>query len=167
MILKNISKNFINNLILIISFFLLDRITKIYVIKLSEKNLGGDLFLSKFLNISLIWNEGIAFGLFSFDKNYLYNFISLLIFALILLVLFLSAKSEGIKKWSYLLIFSGGLGNLTDRIYYKGVPDFIDFHYQNFHWFVFNVADIFISIGIIYLLIDEIFLKNKNKNENI
>ena len=70
---KYLNKNFIINFLLIILIFLLDRISKIYVISQSEKNLFSDLFNSKYLNISLIWNEGIAFGLFSFDESHFYN----------------------------------------------------------------------------------------------
>merc|ERR1711991_1072143 len=116
---------------------------------------------SKFLNIRLIWNEGIAFGLFSFGEKTLYNILTIIILIIILVIGFMIIKSEGFKKYSLLMILAGGLGNVFDRIFYKAVPDFIDFHVGNFHWFIFNVADIFITIGIIFLIILEFTANNK------
>ena len=167
MILKNISKNFYINLISIILIFLLDRISKIYVIDLSNKALISEIFSSNFLNINLIWNEGIAFGFFSFNQNYWYNFLTLIILAVILIVFVMMIKSSGIKKYSLLMIFSGALGNLYDRFFYKAVPDFIDFHIGEFHWFIFNLADIFITIGVIFMIISELIGNNKKKYEQI
>ena len=156
-----IKKNFFINLSFILLIFLLDRISKIYVIDLDKKFLGTEMFSSKFLNVSLIWNEGIAFGLFSFGEKTLYNILTILILIIILAIGFMIIKSEGFKKYSLLMILGGGLGNVFDRIFYKAVPDFIDFHVGNFHWFIFNVADIFITIGIIFLIILEFTDSNK------
>jgi len=142
--------------------FILDRITKMYVIYLSEKSLGSEIFNSLFLNIFLIWNKGIAFGLLSFDQNNLYNFITVFILIIILILFVLIYKSEKLKKYSYIMITGGALGNLFDRIKYSSVPDFIDIHFKEFHWFIFNVADIFITIGILCLIFDEIFLERKS-----
>ena len=125
------------------------------------------IFSSKFLNVYLIWNEGIAFGLFSFDQNNLYNFLTLFILLIILVILKMISKSSGFKKYSLLMIFGGALGNVFDRIIYKAVPDFIDFHIGNFHWFIFNFADVFISLGVIFMIIYELFLSNKKNHENI
>ena len=141
-----LNKNFLINLLTIIIIFSLDRISKFYVISQSEKNLSYDLFESKFLNINLVWNEGIAFGLLSFDKNHLYNLLTILIIVLIIIIFFMILKSKGLKKYSLLMVLGGALGNLYDRIYFKAVPDFIDFHIGNFHWFIFNVSDIFLSL---------------------
>ncbi len=163
---KYLNKNFIINFFLIILIFLLDRISKIYVISQSEKNLFSDLFNSKYLNISLIWNEGIAFGLFSFDESHFYNFLTILITIITVIIFFMILKNSGFKKYSFLMIFGGALGNLYDRIFFKAVPDFIDFHIGNFHWFIFNFADIFISIGVICLIYDEIFLEKKENEQN-
>ena len=162
MITKNLRKNFIINLSLILLIFLLDRILKIYVIFLDKKFLGSEIFSSKFLNIQLFWNEGIAFGLFSLKQGKLYNFLTIIIMILIILILYLAFKSNGIKKYSLLLIFGGAIGNLYDRIFYNAVPDFIDFHIGNFHWFIFNVADIFITIGVIFMILLE-FTATNNK----
>ena len=162
MIIKNLRKNFIINLSLILLIFLLDRISKIYVIFLDKKFLGSEIFSSKFLNIQLFWNEGIAFGLFSLKQGKLYNFITIIIMILIILILYLAFKSNGIKKYSLLLIFGGAIGNLYDRIFYNAVPDFIDLHIGNFHWFIFNVADIFITIGVIFMILLE-FTATNNK----
>ena len=167
MIIKKLSKNFFINLSFILLIFLLDRISKIYVIYLDNKLLGSEIFSSKFLNINLIWNEGIAFGLFSFNENKLYNFLTIIILIIIFLVLNMISKSTGFKKYSLLLIFGGALGNVFDRIIYKAVPDFIDFHVGNFHWFIFNLADVFISLGVIFMIIYELFLSNKKNHENI
>ena len=163
MIFKNQSKNFFINLILIILIFGLDRISKIYVINLKNNNLITEIFSSKFLNINLIWNEGIAFGLFSFGQNNLYNFLTVIIVGVIFLVFIMMIKANGVKRYALLMIFAGAIGNVYDRIVFKSVPDFIDFHIGEFHWFIFNVADIFISLGVILLIYSEIFLKDKNK----
>ena len=162
MIIKNLRKNFIIYLSLILLIFLLDRISKIYVIFLDKKFLGSEIFSSKFLNIQLFWNEGIAFGLFSLKQGKLYNFLTIIIMILIILILYLAFKSNGIKKYSLLLIFGGAIGNFYDRIFYNAVPDFIDFHIGNFHWFIFNVADIFITIGVIFMILLE-FTATNNK----
>ena len=162
MIIKNLRKNFIIYLSLILLIFLLDRISKIYVIFLDKKFLGSEIFSSKFLNIQLFWNEGIAFGLFSLKQGKLYNFLTIIIMILIILILYLAFKSNGIKKYSLLLIFGGAIGNLYDRIFYNAVPDFIDLHIGNFHWFIFNLADIFITIGVIFMILLE-FTATNNK----
>ena len=163
MIIKNLGKNFIINLSLIVLIFLFDRISKIYVIYLDKKFLGNEIFSSKFLNINLIWNEGIAFGLFSFGHNNLYNLLTIIISLIILTILYFVIKSQGIKKYSLLMILGGALGNLYDRIFYKAVPDFIDFHIGNFHWFIFNFADIFITIGVVFMILLEIKDTKKEK----
>ena len=156
-----LSKNLLTNLITIIIIFLLDRISKFYVIYLSEKNLSYNLFQSKFLNISLIWNEGIAFGLFSFDQKFYYNLLTILIILITLIVFWMILKSEKLERLAFMMIFGGSLGNIFDRLFYSAVPDFIDFHIKNFHWFIFNVADIFISLGVFILIYNEIFLNKK------
>ena len=167
MIIKNLTKNFYINLFIIFLTFIIDRITKIYVIGVNSKNSYGDLYSSKFLNINLIWNEGIAFGLFSFSQNNLYNLLTLIISIIIIVILKMIINSYGIKKYGLIMIFGGALGNLFDRIFYKAVPDFIDFHIGEFHWFVFNVADIFITIGVIIMILFESILNEQKKNEHI
>ena len=162
MILKNLNKSFLINLVLIFLIFILDRISKIYVIYLDKKFFGSEIYSSKFLNIELYWNTGIAFGLFSFSENYLYNLLTFVIVIVIMIVIFMIFISKDFKKYPLLMILGGALGNLVDRIFFKAVPDFIDFHIQNFHWFIFNVADIFISLGIIFMILLEIIANNKN-----
>ena len=157
------SKSFYLNFIIIISIFILDRLTKFYVIYLDKINTSSEMFSSKFLNIYLIWNDGIAFGLFSLNKNSLYNMFTLLICLIILVIVILILRNKGAKKYSLSLILGGALGNVFDRIYYKAVPDFIDFHVENFHWFIFNVADIFITLGVISMIILELKRSNKEK----
>ena len=158
-----LNKKSIINLFTVIIIFSLDRISKFYVISQSEKNLSYDLFESKFLNINLVWNEGIAFGLLSFEKDYLYNLLTILIIVLIIIIFFMILKSKGLKKYSLLMVLGGALGNLYDRIYFNAVPDFIDFHIGNFHWFIFNVSDIFISLGILLLISLELIKNKKEK----
>jgi|TARA_B100001094_G_C18089713_1_gene749745 signal peptidase II len=165
MINKNLTKNFYINLFIIFFIFIIDRISKIYVINLNNKFLSSELYSSKFLNINLIWNEGIAFGLFSFTQNNLYNLLTLIISIIIIVILKMILDSQGIKKYGLMMIFGGALGNLFDRIFYKAVPDFIDFHIEGFHWFVFNVADIFITIGVIIMILFEIIFNNQKNNE--
>ena len=159
--LKIINKNFYLNLIIIFSIFILDRLTKFYIIYLDKINNGTEIFSSKFLNIYLIWNEGIAFGLLSFNEKNLYNFLTLFILIIILIIFYMINKSSGLKKYSLLMILGGAFGNVYDRIIFKAVPDFIDFHVGNFHWFIFNVSDIFISVGVILMVILELFDKPK------
>ena len=158
----SISKTSYINFIIILSIFILDRLVKLYVIYQDKINSGNEIFSSKFLNIYLIWNEGIAFGIFSFNENNLYNLLTLFILIIIFVILYMVSKSNGFKKYSLLMILGGALGNVFDRIIYKAVPDFIDFHIGNFHWFIFNFADIFISIGVIFLIILEFTVINKN-----
>ena len=158
-----IKKNLIKNFFIILSIFLLDRISKLYVIYLYKKNFNSEIFTSKFLNIYLIWNEGIAFGLFSFYQDNLYNILTVIILIIILIILLFLIKAEGLKKYALLMVFGGAIGNLFDRIFYKAVPDFIDFHVGNFHWFIFNVSDIFITLGVIFLIYLE-FVDNKGIN---
>ena len=165
MIFKNLTKNFYINLSIIFLIFIIDRISKIYVINFNIKNSSTELYTSKFLNINLIWNEGIAFGLFSFSQKNLYNFLTLIITIIILVILKMIIDNQGIKKYGLLMIFGGALGNLFDRLFYKAVPDFIDFHIEEFHWFVFNVADIFITIGVIIMILFELILDNQKNNE--
>ena len=164
MSVNNLNKNFLINLLLVLLIFLFDRFSKIYVIYLNKKSVGSDIYLSKYLNIHLIWNEGIAFGLFSFDEKFFYNILTLLIFFIIVIIFFMIINTNGFRKYLFLMILGGALGNFFDRVVYNAVPDFIDFHIGNFHWFIFNVADIFISIGIILLIILELTANNKEKS---
>ena len=166
MINSNLTKNFYINTIIIFLIFVLDRFSKIYVMNLDRIKYSEELYTSKFLNISLIWNEGIAFGLLSFNQDNLYNFLSLLIAIIILVIFFMIIKNDNIKKYPLLMIFAGAIGNLYDRITYKAVPDFIDFHIGEFHWFIFNVADIFISFGVFFMILIELIDNNKS-NEKV
>ena len=162
-----IKAKFLINLFIVLSIFTLDRLSKIYVIYLDNANLTSEIYSSKFLNIHLIWNEGIAFGLFSFNKNNIYILLTFFILLIILIIFYMAIKSDGLKKYSLLMILGGALGNVFDRIYYKAVPDFIDFHIQDYHWFIFNVADIFITLGVIFMIIFEIFNSNREKKNEI
>ena len=155
-------KNFYINILIVISIFVLDRFTKIYVINFYDNNKGNDLLNSEYLNIRLIWNEGIAFGLFSFNQEFFYNSLTFLIGAVITIIFFMIRKNTGMKKYSLLMILGGAIGNFYDRVFFKAVPDFLDFHIGNFHWFVFNVSDIFITIGVILMIVLEF---NSNKKE--
>jgi len=159
----NISKNiFLVNLFFTVSIFIFDRLTKIYVVNLSAKNYSNELFSSKYLDINLIWNEGIAFGLFSFDDKYFYNILTFLIGIVIIIIFFMIRKSKNLKRFSLIMILGGALGNFYDRIFYNAVPDFIDFHIGNYHWFIFNVSDIFITLGVIFMIILEFIDNNKH-----
>ena len=155
-------KRNIFNILIVLSIFTIDRATKLIMIRAAETNYDLNILVTPFLNLNLIWNDGIAFGLFSFNEKVYYNLITFIIFAITLIIIFFMLRSKGLEKIGFLMIIGGSLGNLFDRLYYSSVPDFIDFHYNNFHWFIFNVADIFISLGVIVLLILEIFLKKIN-----
>ena len=155
MILKLLSKKFYISFSIVALIYFLDRLSKIYVIQLYKNNLGSDIFNSTYLNIVLIWNKGIAFGLLSFNETYLYNILSIIISIIIIILVLMSINSQGFKRYSFLMIVGGALGNLHDRIIFNAVPDFIDFHIGNFHWFIFNVADIFITMGVFLLIMLE------------
>ena len=157
-------KKILSNFIIILTIFLVDRISKVYIIKLSEIEGIVDIYLTPFLNFYLIWNKGIAFGLLSFNESYIYIIITSIIIIISTIIMTMAIKSNGFKRLSLIIVFGGSIGNLFDRIYYSAVPDFIDFHIMGYHWFVFNIADIFITMGIICLILDEIFNDNK-KNE--
>ena len=159
-------KNFYLNLVIILIVFIFDRATKLYILRLAEVENSVDLYITSYLNLFLIWNKGIAFGLFSIDESIIYNSITILIGFIIVTILYMMLKNNNIQRYFFALIAGGALGNLFDRIFYKAVPDFIDFHIEEFHWFVFNVADIFITIGVIIMILYELILNNQ-KNEHI
>jgi|TARA_B110000971_G_scaffold216990_1_gene252956 signal peptidase II len=161
----NFKKVLLNSIIILV-IFLIDRISKIYILKIAELENTVDIYLTSYINLYLIWNKGIAFGLFSFEESFIYQSISLVIFIISIVLIIMMTKSEGFKKYSLILILGGALGNLFDRIYYSAVPDFIDLHIKGFHWFIFNVADIFITIGVICLILDELFFYKKNNEIN-
>ena len=158
-------KNFYLNLVILLIVFVLDRVTKLYILKLTEVENSADLYITSYLNLFLIWNKGIAFGFFSMDESIIYNFITILIGLIIITIIFMILKNNNIKQYFFALIVGGALGNFYDRIVYTAVPDFIDLHFYGFHWFVFNVADIFITIGVFCLILVELFFNNKNINE--
>jgi signal peptidase II len=158
-------KNFYLNLVILLIVFIFDRATKLYILKLAEVETSVDVYVTPYLNLFLIWNKGIAFGLFSIDENIIYNSITILIGLIIIAILFMMFKNNNIQRYFFALIAGGALGNFYDRIVYSAVPDFVDLHFYGFHWFVFNVADIFITIGVFCLILVELFFNNKNKNE--
>ena len=165
MITKYLTKSFYINLCIVFSIYILDRISKIYIIYLDKQILESNIFESAFLNITLIWNKGIAFGLFSFDEIYFYNLLSIIIAVVIVALLVMAVKTIGFKRYYLFMIIGGALGNLHDRIFSFAVPDFIDFHIGTFHWFIFNVSDIFISLGVIGMIISELI--NDKANDKI
>jgi signal peptidase II len=159
-------KNLLNHFIIIILIFITDRASKIYLLNLHENGTDIDFYIFPFLNIYLIWNTGIGFGLFSTDPNIFYHFLTALIGIINLVLIILLFNLDDIRKYFISIIIGGSFGNFFDRIYYFAVPDFLDLHVGNFHWFIFNIADIFITIGIICLILVEISSKNINKEHN-
>jgi len=158
-IVNKMFKKHLLNFSIIIFIFLIDRASKLLIISSPETYEQYGVSVTSFLNFNLIWNEGIAFGLFSFDEKLYYNFLTIIICLITLVIIWLMFRSKGFEKLGYIMIIGGSLGNIFDRIFYSAVPDFIDIHINNFHWFIFNVADIFITIGIIFLISFEIFNK--------
>ena len=158
-------KNFSLNFTTLITIFLIDRISKFYILRLAELESSVDIYVTSYLNLFLIWNTGIAFGLFSVNEAIIYNTITLMIGFIIIAILFMIWRCDNIQQYFLALVAGGALGNLYDRVVYAAVPDFIDLHFYGFHWFVFNVADIFITIGIICLILVEVFYNNKFINE--
>ena len=143
----------------ILLIFFLDRYTKLFILNNFTEN---TYYLNDYINLDLVWNTGIGFGLMSFDNQIFYNSISAIIGIVIILLLFIAVKSKRLEKFSFSIIIGGALGNFYDRISYNAVPDFIDIHYKNFHWFTFNFADIFITLGVLLLILSNIFKKNEN-----
>ena len=149
---------------IILFIFLADRISKLYILSILEDSGFVDININQFINFILVWNSGVGFGLFSFEQSTIYNLITSIIVLINLIIIYLIIKAKDFSKYFYLIILGGSLGNLFDRIYYSSVPDFIDISYKGYHWFVFNIADIFISLGIICLIFAEL-LNYKNNNE--
>ena len=149
------------NLIFLITVFIIDRLTKHYILNLAEVENLVDIYVTSYLNLYLIWNKGIAFGLLSIGEGMIYNFITVIIGIIILIIFFMMWRNDNVQGYFLALITGGALGNFYDRAVYTAVPDFIDLHFYGFHWFVFNVADIFITIGIFCLILDELFFYKK------
>ena len=158
-------KKSIYYLIVLIAIFSLDRISKLYVLNILGEKGQVDIYINEFINIFLIWNTGIGFGLLSFDDKIIYLIISIIIILINLILIYLVFNSDRLRSYAYLIILGGSFGNLFDRFYYSAGPEFIDLNYKGFHWFVFNVADIFISFGIICLIFMEIFKYKQPANE--
>ena len=156
-------KKYLIYIFVILLIFLLDRLTKLYVINLAESLSYVNITLTSFLNIILVWNSGIGFGLFQFDKQMAYNIVTTLILVINFIIVYMFFVSDNINKIFISMILGGSFGNLYDRFYFSAVPDFIDLNYNGYHWFVFNVADIFITIGIFSLIFVEIFKKKNEK----
>ena len=156
-------KSILPSTLIVLIIFFIDRISKIYVLDLLQQDIT-EVYLTPYLNIYFIWNKGIAFGLLSFNEDYTYNAMTALIGIIIIVIIAMIVKSKALKKYSLIVLLGGALGNFFDRIYYSAVPDFIDLHIKEFHWFIFNFADVFITIGVIGLIFDE-FLYNIHKNE--
>ena len=159
------NKKYILYTIIIIILFSIDRISKLYLINLQSSGTDIDFYINSLLNIYLVWNTGIGFGLISLESNVFYHILTLIIFIINLALIFFLTKSKGINAYLFAIVIGGSLGNLFDRLYYNAVPDFIDIHVGNFHWFIFNVADVFITVGIIGIIFTELF-KNYNIKTN-
>ena len=148
---------------IILFIFLADRFSKLYILSVLE-NLGTvDININSYINLILVWNTGIGFGLLSFEQSEIYNLMTTLIMFVNLFIVYLITKSKDNSVYYFLIILGGSLGNLFDRIYYSAVPDFIDISYKGYHWFIFNVADIFISLGIFCLIFAELLNYKKEK----
>ena len=148
-------------IVIILTIFFFDRITKIYLLNLQENGTDIDFYINSFLNFYLVWNTGIGFGLASLESGIYYHLLTFIIAIINIGLIYFLTKSKGIYEYLIALVIGGSLGNLFDRVYYYAVPDFIDLHLGNYHWFIFNVADIFISAGIIGLIFVELIKKEK------
>ena len=148
-------------LIIILTIFFLDRATKVYLLNLQAKGIDIDFYIYSFLNFYLVWNTGVGFGLASMEANIYYHILTAIIVIINIALIYFLIKYKGVYSYLLALIIGGSLGNLFDRIYYHAVPDFIDLHLANYHWFIFNVADIFISVGIIGLIFVELTKREK------
>ena len=148
-------------IIIILAIFFTDRVTKFYLLNLQAEGIDIDFYIYSFLNFDLVWNSGIGFGIASMEANIYYHIVTAIIVIINIGLIYFLVKSKGSYAYLIALIIGGSLGNLLDRIYYHAVPDFIDLHLANYHWFVFNVADIFITLGIIGLILAELTKKEK------
>jgi len=162
-----INRKFVKCFLIISIIFIFDRITKIYILEIAENTGSVDIYVNQFLNFILIWNDGIGFGLLSSKNNLFYNSITVLIIFINFLLIYLTIKANNFNLYFLLMVVGGSLGNLFDRIYYSAVPDFIDVNFNGYHWFVFNIADMFITIGVLCLIFAEIFLKDKYYKSNV
>jgi len=162
---EKLNKLLIGFIILVVCFAL-DRFSKIHILNILNNEGQVNFYVNQYLNIYLVWNTGIGFGLFSSENKFFYNFFTFIIIIINFLILYFAFIETKIKSFFLMIILGGSLGNLFDRFYYKAVPDFIDLNYAGYHWFIFNVADIFITIGIICLIFFEfIFYKNNNEKK--
>ena len=158
-------KKFSISLLILVTVFIIDRLTKLYILNLAEVKNSVDIYVTSYLNLYLMWNKGIAFGLLSMNESIVYNFITIIIGIIILIIFVMMYKNDNIKSFFLAFVAGGALGNFYDRIVYTAVPDFIDIHFQGIHWFVFNGADIFITIGVFCLILVELCNNNKIINE--
>ena len=158
------SKKIFIYIAIILFVFALDRLSKSIILNILDDAGKVDIYVNSFFSLFLIWNKGIGFGLFSFDKSSIYNGISLIILIINFIIIYLIYLEKTPKTYFFSLILGGSFGNLFDRYYYTAVPDFIDISYKGYHWFIFNVADIFITLGIICLILAE-FLNYKKQND--
>ena len=158
-------KKYLTHILIIFIIFSVDRLSKIYVINLAEDLSSLNITITSFLNIILVWNSGIGFGLFQLDQDFIYNLVTILIVIVNMIIIYLLFNSDNKQKFFFSMILGGSFGNLFDRFYYTAVPDFIDLNYNNFHWFIFNVADIFITIGILCLIFVELFFNKSITND--
>jgi signal peptidase II len=163
MVFKNFKKTLLSFIILV-TIFLSDRLSKLYILNLAESAQEVDKYINSFLNIYLTWNTGVGFGLLSLEQNIFYNIITCVIILINIVIIVMIIKYKDFRSYLLLIVLGGSLGNLFDRIYYRAVPDFIDLHYNNLHWFIFNVADIFITIGVLSLVVFELLINNKTKS---
>ena len=157
-------KKIVISIFILLTLFLLDRISKVLILNILEETGMVDIYINSFLNFYLVWNKGIGFGLLSSDQEYFYNIVTALIVLINFVIIYLLFNETGAKYYFLLIILGGSLGNLFDRIFFSAVPDFIDLNYNGYHWFIFNVADIFITIGIIFLILAEL-ISYKKTNE--
>ena len=161
---EKINKLIIGFVFLVICFAL-DRFSKIYILNILNNQGQVDFYINQYLNIYLVWNTGIGFGLFSLENNLYYNLFTGIIILINFVLLYFAIIETKIKSFFLMIILGGSLGNLFDRVYYRAVPDFIDLNYAGYHWFIFNVADIFITIGIICLIFFEFIFYKKNNEK--
>ena len=161
---NSLVKKLLIYVLIVLVIFALDRFSKLFILNILEDKDKVDIYINSFLSLYLVWNKGIGFGLFSFDDVTAYNLITLIILFINVIIVYLIFVEEGLKIYFLLTILGGSLGNFVDRLYYKAVPDFIDINYNGYHWFIFNVADIFITLGIICLILTEL-LNYKSSNE--
>jgi len=157
-------KKFIINVVLILSLTIIfDQITKYLAFVILFKN-DQVVMINHYLNFRPVWNDGISFGMLQGYGNFGRTLFIIIALVISLWIIVYSKKLNNIGFVGYNMIAGGAIGNVIDRVIHGKVIDFIDFHYEEYHWPTFNIADSFIFIGVLLFLYNEFTVLRGKKN---